>query len=84
MLRKLAALLLAALLLWAGAGWAEEILADGGYVMTEDLELEYGEYYYSPEEVSLYLHVFCELPDNFITKEEARDLGWDNSLGNLW
>ncbi len=33
-------------------------------------------FYYSKEDVSLYLVTYGELPDNFITKDEARDLGW--------
>ncbi len=33
-------------------------------------------YYYSKEDVSLYLITYGELPDNYITKDEARDLGW--------
>lgn len=28
------------------------------------------------EDVSLYLHTYDHLPDNYITKQEARDLGW--------
>jgi len=32
--------------------------------------------YSSMEDVSLYLATYGELPDNFITKQEARDLGW--------
>lgn len=32
--------------------------------------------YSSAEDVALYLHTYGELPDNFITKSEARDLGW--------
>ena len=40
--------------------------------------------YSSPEEVAEYLHTYGKLPGNFITKNEARDLGWDNSKGNLW
>jgi len=32
--------------------------------------------YSSMEDVSLYLHTYGELPDNFITKNEARELGW--------
>ena len=39
--------------------------------------------YTSREEVALYLHTYGHLPDNFITKEEARALGWDASAGNL-
>lgn len=33
-------------------------------------------WYYSKEDVSLYLVTYGELPNNFITKDEARDLGW--------
>lgn len=35
-------------------------------------------YYYSKEDVSLYLVTYGELPDNYITKAEARDLGWSS------
>jgi len=40
--------------------------------------------YTSKEEVSLYIHTYGELPDNYITKDEAYDLGWNNKKGNLW
>lgn len=33
-------------------------------------------WYYSAEDVALYLHTYGYLPDNFITKREARSLGW--------
>lgn len=42
-----------------------------------------GTYYYSTEDVALYLHTFGVLPDNYITKKEAETLGWDSSKGNL-
>lgn len=32
--------------------------------------------YNSAEDVSLYLYTYGHLPDNYITKSEARDLGW--------
>lgn len=35
-----------------------------------------GTYYYDLEHVVLYLEFFDELPDNYITKAEARELGW--------
>lgn len=41
-------------------------------------------HYSSREEVALYLHLYGHLPDNFITKQKARDLGWDSQKGNLW
>lgn len=37
----------------------------------------YGEYYYDLENVVLYLELYDELPPNYITKNEARDLGWE-------
>ena len=37
----------------------------------------YGEYYYDLDNVVLYLEVYGELPDNYITKAEARALGWE-------
>lgn len=39
--------------------------------------------YTSKEEVALYIHTFGHLPYNYITKKEAKALGWDNSAGNL-
>ena len=32
--------------------------------------------YTTKEDVALYLHLYGHLPDNFITKKEAQDLGW--------
>ena len=34
-------------------------------------------WYYSRDEVALYISTYGKLPENFITKNEARDLGWD-------
>ena len=82
MLKKLLALLIALLLIALPA--LGEILVDGDVVVTEELMIEYGYDYSDEEEVALYLHVFCELPPNFLTKDEARDLGWVSSKGNLW
>ncbi len=36
-----------------------------------------GEPYYDLEHVVLYLDAYGELPPNYITKDEARDLGWE-------
>ena len=33
--------------------------------------------YTSKEDVALYIHTYGHLPSNFITKSEARELGWD-------
>lgn len=39
--------------------------------------------YTSKEEVAEYIYLYEKLPSNFITKKEAKKLGWDNSKGNL-
>ena len=39
--------------------------------------------YTSKDEVAAYIHLYGELPGNYITKNEARDLGWVSSKGNL-
>lgn len=39
--------------------------------------------YTSKEEVAEYLFLYGHLPDNFITKKEAKALGWVSSEGNL-
>lgn len=38
--------------------------------------------YTAPEDVAEYLHTYGRLPGNFITKKEARALGWPG--GDLW
>lgn len=32
----------------------------------------------------MYLHTYGQLPENYITKRDAEDLGWDSKKGNLW
>ena len=39
--------------------------------------------YTSKEEVAAYIYEFGHLPDNFITKKEAKELGWESKEGNL-
>ncbi len=63
---------------------ADDVIVGDGIAMNEDWMVEYGLDYSNPEEVGLYLYVFQELPPNFITKSEARKLGWESSAGNLW
>ena len=81
----LSALLLAALYLVFGLGGdipeatepvlpQESVSAD---IATESLLQEDGSYT-AKEDVALYIHVYHQLPENFITKEEARDLGWES------
>lgn len=41
-------------------------------------------HYTAKDEVAEYIHIYGKLPENYITKNEAMDLGWDASRGNLW
>lgn len=52
-------------------------------VAVDSLIVEDG-FYTSPEDVSEYIHLYGILPGNYLTKEEARDLGWVSEEGNLW
>ena len=40
--------------------------------------------YTSKEEVAEYIATYGELPKNYITKDEAEELGWNSRKGNLW
>ena len=39
--------------------------------------------YTSKEDVAAYIYEYGHLPDNFITKKEAKALGWESKEGNL-
>ena len=72
---KLTALVLAGLLLLSGcAPQAVEVPAAPS--VTQAALAQDGSYT-AKDDVALYLHLYGELPDNFITKTEARVLGWD-------
>ncbi len=85
-MRRYMCLLLATLmLLLAGCGALEEAAdelagpsrTDGNSTADAgDWAPEYGGYYYDVKNVVLYLTAYDELPPNYITKDEARDLGW--------
>lgn len=57
-----------------GAGEGEP--SDGGDGAAEEAPLPEDGVYTTKEDVALYLHTYGHLPDNFITKREAQDLGW--------
>lgn len=48
------------------------------------VEIEKEGDYTSKEDVALYLHLYGELPGNFITKSQAEAAGWNSREGNLW
>ena len=49
----------------------------------EGISVEEAGEYTSKDEVAAYLHIYGHLPDNFITKKEAKKLGWISQEGNL-
>ena len=53
----------------SGTSWDDALTDD-------EADLDEAGTYNSKEDVSLYLHLYEHLPDNYITKNEARDLGW--------
>ena len=84
-------LLMLMLTLFSGCGAPAENVESADDVQTDvvvDVELDAtidpDGWYYSTEDVALYLYTYGELPDNFITKKEAQSMGWDNKKGNLW
>ncbi|MBQ8507509.1 MAG: ribonuclease [Clostridia bacterium] len=83
MMKNILLSLLLALSLLFGIAFGE-VLVEDGVAITEDLIVEYGYDYILSDEVALYLHAFEELPPNYITKDEARDLGWDGNGNHLW
>ena len=52
---------------------SQEVTSD----FSETGEIEEDGSYTSKEDVGLYIHVYEKLPENFITKNEARKLGWE-------
>ncbi len=55
-----------------------------GLVEENEFDLDPDGYYTDLENVSLYIKSYNKLPNNYITKKEARELGWDSKEGNLW
>ena len=53
-----------------------------GYV--EGLTIDPEGWYYSAFDVSLYLHVHGSLPGNYMTKDEARELGWEGGSVEMY
>lgn len=80
LLRKLFVRLLLPLLVLAGCTHAPSPASPSPTpavtAVAENIPDEHG-VYDSKDEVALYLHVYGHLPDNFMTKKEARALGWE-------
>jgi len=73
----LALLMVLCLQVAALAEWPEEIIYAAEYPVTQD------GWYETKEEVAVYLAGYGQLPENYITKKQAQDLGWVSSWGNL-
>ena len=60
----------------AGTDPEEQSQQDGPQSQPEENVLDEHGTYTTKDDVALYIHTYGHLPDNFITKEEARELGW--------
>ncbi len=58
-------------------GYAEQLPEQTVPEETEEALLDIDGWYYSAEDVALYLVTYGYLPGNFITKADARELGWE-------
>jgi len=76
-IRLLSALLVLLVLLCASA------LADITVYASEH-PVDKDGWYDAMEEVAVYLTLYDELPQNYMTKKAAQKLGWVSSKGNLW
>lgn len=67
------------------AAWSEDESPDSEAepAPAEREDIQQDGSYTGKEQVALYLHVYGKLPDNYITKREAQDMGWDSGKGNL-
>jgi len=59
----------------SGNGTAEAS-SENGVSAGDELTVEEDGTYTSKDEVALYIHLYGHLPDNFIRKRDAQDLGW--------
>ena len=76
-------LLVTSMLMGCSAPIADLEIEDSGYQNEQVLQVAEDGEYTSKEEVAAYLYLYGQLPGNYITKKEAKALGWDNQKGNL-
>lgn len=76
-------LLLTTLLGTVSAFAAKKSQSDVITVLASDYPVEEDGWYSTMEEVAVYLTLYGELPGNYLTKNEAEELGWENRKGNL-
>lgn len=78
-LRRALSLLLALLMLVS----LSSALAKTISIHASDYPVEEDGWYSTMEEVAVYLTLYEELPDNYLTKKQAEKKGWNNREGNL-
>jgi len=80
MKKRLAAALLALLMVLGTVSGLADVITVNAY----EYPVEADGWYDTLEEVAVYLETYDELPENYLTKKEAQNLGWVSSKGNLW
>ncbi len=78
-IRRLLAILLILLLLPLGS-LGEDVIR----LYAAEYPVEKSGWYSTMEEVAVYIASYHKLPGNYITKNQAMNLGWSSSAGNLW
>lgn len=81
--RMLLPLLFIFLTACTNTGYLEDFVTETE-IEIESKSVAYDEWYSTKHEVAEYIYLYEELPPNYLTKNEARELGWDNAKGNLW
>lgn len=60
--------------------WAKEYFStekvDNNNIQNTVNTIDEDKYYYDKDNVALYIHTYNHLPNNYVTKEEARNAGW--------
>lgn len=63
---------------------AEETAPQESEEASQAPELDEDGFYHTKDEVALYLYLYGRLPDNYVTKREAQDLGWTGGSVERW
>lgn len=82
-IKKITGWLLLSLMVLFAAGGCTGTVTSAQISSQQALGIEEDGTYISKEEVALYLHTYNRLPDNYVTKKEAENQGWNSKKGNL-
>lgn len=83
-IRYLLSMFVLVLSVLAGCSTVDQIPNTDVNHLETNISVERDGEYTSKDEVAAYLHQYGELPKNFITKKDAKNLGWISSEGNLY